>query len=147
MIRKILVPVDGSEHSRTALEFACELSKKFEASLSVVHVVKDEAAERVVMVLGSSHVTLPADPQRVAAAGQALIDAVTELVESKGCRLAAADSVSGSPAKEILAYAKDASIDTIVMGSRGLSDVGGLLLGSVSHKVSHLAPCTCIVVR
>ena len=147
MIRKILVPVDGSEHSRTALEFACELSEKFDARLSVVHVVKDEAAERTVMVLGSSHVTLPAEPETIKAAGQAVIDAARKLTEEHGCRLASADSVSGSPAKEILAAVDDGSIDTIVMGSRGLGDIGGLLLGSVSHKVSHLARCTCIVVR
>ena len=147
MIRKILVPVDGSEHSRKALEFACDLSGKFDAELSVVHAVRDEAAERVVMVLGSSRVTLPADPEKVEAAGREMIDAARELVEARGCRVASSDSVVGAPAKEILAYAEKGAFDTIVMGSRGLSDLGGLLLGSVSHKVSHLASCTCIVVR
>jgi len=147
MIREILVPVDGSEHSRTALEFACELCKKFDAGLHVVHVIKDEAAEKVVMVLGSASMTLPASPESVTAAGKAVIDATRQFVEEKGCRLSAADAVAGSPAKEILAYAEKSAIDTIVMGSRGLSDAVGLLLGSVSHKVSHLASCTCIVVR
>lgn len=147
MIRKILVPVDGSEHSRKALEFACELSEKFEAELSIVHVVRDEQAERVVMVLGTSRVTLPPDPERVEAAGRDMIDAATKLVEGRGCRVASSSSVVGTPSKEILAYAEKGAFDTIVMGSRGLSDLGGLLLGSVSHKVSHLASCTCIVVR
>ena len=147
MIRKILVPVDGSEHSRTALDFACELGAKFEAELSVLHVVKDEAAERVVMVLGSSHVSLPADPERIEAAGHAVLEAAKERADSRGRPLASAVSASGPPAKEILAYAENGAFDTIVIGSRGLSDLGGLLLGSVSHKISHLAPCTCIVVR
>ena len=35
----------------------------------------------------------------------------------------------------------------IFLGSRGLGDVGGLLMGSVSHKVMHLAPCTCVAVK
>lgn len=147
MIRKILVPVDGSEHSRTALDFACELSEKFGAELAVLHVVKDEAAERVVMVMGNAHVSLPADPERVEAAGHAIIEAARERAESHGRRLTSMTSVAGAPAKEILAHAEDGAFDTIVLGSRGLSDLGGLLLGSVSHKVSHLAPCTCIVVR
>ncbi|WP_256432948.1 universal stress protein [Martelella soudanensis] len=42
---------------------------------------------------------------------------------------------------------RERKVDTVVLGSRGLGDVAGLLLGSVSHKVTHLAPCTCIVVR
>ena len=40
MINKILVPVDGSAHSKKALEFACELAKKFESELLLLHVVQ-----------------------------------------------------------------------------------------------------------
>ncbi|WP_180901977.1 universal stress protein [Martelella soudanensis] len=47
----------------------------------------------------------------------------------------------------ILDAIRERKVDTVVLGSRGLGDVAGLLLGSVSHKVTHLAPCTCIVVR
>ena len=47
----------------------------------------------------------------------------------------------------IVDFARDQRADAIVMGSRGLGDVSGLLLGSVSHKVSHLAACTCIMVK
>ena len=43
--------------------------------------------------------------------------------------------------------AKDRMVDAIVIGSRGLSDIKGLFLGSVSHKVGHLAECTCITVK
>ena len=35
----------------------------------------------------------------------------------------------------------------VFLGSRGLGDAKGLLLGSVSHKVMHLAPCTCVAVK
>ena len=53
----------------------------------------------------------------------------------------------GDPAKCILAAIDEESADFVVMGSRGLSDLKGLLMGSVSHKVSHLAPCTCVTVK
>ena len=49
--------------------------------------------------------------------------------------------------KTIAGLAQDRKADAIVMGSRGLSDIKGLFLGSVSHKVSHLAECTCITVK
>ena len=81
MLQKILVAVDGSEYSKKALVFAGELAQKFDASLHIVHVPQESAANRV------------------------------------------------------------------VIGSRGLGDFGGLLLGSVSHKVNHSASCTCITVH
>jgi nucleotide-binding universal stress UspA family protein len=42
---------------------------------------------------------------------------------------------------------REANMFNIAMGSRGLSDVGGILLGSVTHKVLHLAECPVLVVR
>lgn len=62
-------------------------------------------------------------------------------------RLADAELATGPIAKKIIDKAEYLGADTIVVGSRGLSDLGGSLLGSVSHKVAHLASCTCIVVR
>ena len=147
MVEKILVPVDGSAPSKKALEFACEIAGRFEATISVIHVVSDAAAERHVMVLGAAHTTTPANPEKVEEAGKPVIDAATEIVESKGVKLASADAVAGGPAQAILESAEQHGIDTIVMGSRGLSDIAGLLMGSTSHKVSNLAKCTCIVVR
>ncbi|NQU72224.1 MAG: universal stress protein, partial [Rhodospirillales bacterium] len=47
----------------------------------------------------------------------------------------------------IIEYAEQHDIDMIVIGSRGLGDLKGMLLGSVSHKVAHLAECSCITVK
>ena len=54
---------------------------------------------------------------------------------------------NGDPAETISTLARDRKADAIVMGSRGLNDIKGLFLGSVSHKVSHLAERTCITVK
>ena len=66
-------------------------------------------------------------------------------------REAGAETVStaleiGDPAGVIAEYAKANAVDLIVMGRRGLGAIGGLLLGSVSHKVTQLAPCACMTV-
>ena len=54
---------------------------------------------------------------------------------------------NGDPARVIIEYAEQHDIDMIVIGSRGLGDLKGMLLGSVSHKVAHLAECSCITVK
>jgi nucleotide-binding universal stress UspA family protein len=53
----------------------------------------------------------------------------------------------GNAAEKILQVAKDKKIDTIVVGSRGLSTAKEFLLGSVSHKITHHAKCPVIIVR
>ena len=53
----------------------------------------------------------------------------------------------GQPAAQILEIAAREGCDAIVLGSRGLGDARSLLLGSVSHKVAHLADATCIIVK
>jgi nucleotide-binding universal stress UspA family protein len=53
----------------------------------------------------------------------------------------------GDPAAGILNLAREEKADIIVMGRRGLGDLAGLLLGSVSHKVTHLADCACLTVK
>ncbi|MGH6905470.1 MAG: universal stress protein [Geminicoccaceae bacterium] len=53
----------------------------------------------------------------------------------------------GDPASTILRVAKGLQVDMIFLGSRGLGDIKGLLMGSVSHKVMQLAECTCVSVK
>ena len=53
---------------------------------------------------------------------------------------------TGDPATRIVYQAEANAADLIVMGRRGLGDLGGLLLGSVSHKVAQLASCACLTV-
>ena len=55
--------------------------------------------------------------------------------------------VEGHPVHEIVETAKSESVDMIFLGSRGLGDMLGFMMGSVSHKVMHLAPCTCVAVK
>ena len=54
---------------------------------------------------------------------------------------------SGDPAAEIIRAAREKKVELIIVGARGLSQLSGLILGSVSEKVLHVAPCPVIVVR
>lgn len=146
MINNILVPVDGSEHSRKALELGSDLAVKYDADLHLLYVVHP-AVEAQAMVLGAAAVTLEASLEELEEAGAKVIDAARRLAASHGCEKIHSEVTDGPPAKRILERARDVEADMIVMGSRGLSDFAGLLVGSVSHKVSHLAECTCVTVR
>jgi len=146
MITNILVPVDGSKQSDKALEFACNLADKYGAKLHVQHTVEVTMHEHA-MFVGSAGFAFEASDEDIQKAGKKVIEAATKIIDQQGCKLVETEIAHGSPTQNILDRAKKKDIDMIVMGSRGLSDLGGLLLGSVSHKVSHLAECTCVTVR
>jgi nucleotide-binding universal stress UspA family protein len=146
MLEKILVAVDGSEYSKKALELACQLTEKFEGSLHIVHVPQGAAADRV-MVLGGASVMIHAGRDQIEQAGSMLIEAARKIAEDSLPGKVTTELRGGDPADEIVKSAEENASDCIVLGSRGLGDFGGLLLGSVSHKVNHSAPCTCITVH
>jgi len=146
MIQSILVPVDGSESSKIALDLACEIALRFDAELSLLHVVEVTDTDEY-LFMGSARVKIPGTHEQNMKTGQSVVNAATEIAKQHGCDVKKHQIVSGSAANAILDYVENHSIDTIVIGSRGLGNMAGLLLGSVSHKVAHLAKCTCITVR
>ena len=146
MTKRMLVPVDGSEHSQKALEFACELARGMGYTLHLIHVAESLPHDRV-LVLGGAHVTIHASREDLEKAGHEVLDASRRLAEEHGVKAPESEVVAGDPAARIVEAAARQEADMVVMGSRGLSDLKGLVLGSVSHKVNHLAPCTCITVR
>lgn len=146
MIKKILVPLDGSGHSKKALELACDLAQKYEAELYLLHVVLTGESKHT-LVLGGASVTIDASREEIEEAGRKVMDAAKQIAADHGCEEVHTDIVVGPVAQSILNSAKDKNVDMIVMGSRGLTDIVGLGIGSVSHKVGHLAQCRCVTVR
>ena len=146
MIKRILAPVDGSEHSKKALELACDLAGKYGARLYLLHVSLTPAAKHT-LVLGGSTITVDASREEIVQAGHKVMESAKKIAAEHGCKDPKTDIVGGPAAQCILEHARENDVDMIVMGSRGLSDLKGLLLGSVSHKVSHLAECTCVTVH
>jgi nucleotide-binding universal stress UspA family protein len=144
---KILVPLDGSEGAGRALETALELAERFDAELSLLCVFRHhsplEASLSMVRARG------PMDRPDDALKGYAgdIVAAAKARAIAAGVTPTEAIIKRGQPARSIVEFAKDRGIDAIVMGSRGTGDMEGLLLGSVSHKVTSLAPCTCVTVK
>ncbi len=146
MINKILVPIDGSKQSTKALEFACNLADKYGATLVIQHTVETTLHEHA-MFMGSAGFAFDLDENEIHKAGEPVIETASKVLDQHSRVNAETVIDHGSPTHNIIQCAKSNKVDMIVMGSRGLSDLGGLLLGSVSHKVSHLADCTCVTVR
>lgn len=146
MIKNILAAVDGSGNSQRALEFASELADRFEGRLHVLHVPQGPVADRA-MVLGGASVMLSASREEIEAAGHSLIEAAETLARDRMKGSVTTELRGGDPASEIVTCAEERQADCIVIGSRGLGNFGSLMLGSVSDKVNHSAPCTCITVR
>ncbi len=137
MFNRILVAIDGSQYSGYALPAAIELASKFHGSIFAVHVSEHDRGRAAVFSTET-----PAEATRlVADAVKAARDAgVTARGEVH-------DVAAGHTARNIVDTAAQIEADLIVMGSRGLSDVQGLLLGSVTHKVMQLAQTPVLVVR
>lgn len=137
MFKTILVAIDGSEYSHQILPTAIEVARKFQSEVFILHVAEHDRGRAAAYSIES-----PADATRLVA------DAVKAMHKAGiAARGEVHDVAAGHVAKNIVDTAADQRADLIVMGSRGLSDVQGLLLGSVTHKVMQLAQCAVLVVR
>ena len=146
----ILCAIDGSPSAQKALEFAADLAREKAGKLLVMHVQHAHGSglvtpglaelERVENIRVTEADVLRGAAQRVVEQGAAF-------ARERGVPSVEALVGEGDPAARIIEVARDRGADVIVIGSRGLGDLQGLLLGSVSHKVAHQAPCSCIIVR
>lgn len=147
MFKKIVVGLDGSDASKTALRVACEIAKKFGSELYLVHTPQPQTvAFALGAVAGYAAVaTMPSD-EDVADAANRVISAGVKIVEDEGQTVAETHVDRGDPVEEIVACAEECGADLIVTGRRGLGTMGALVQGSTSLGVSHRAKCAFLSV-
>ena len=138
MVRNILVPVDGSEGSDRAAAQAIVMAEACEAKLSFLYVAN-------INQLAINACLSDAILEAVTKAGNVILDRAMEMVPTGIDK--EAFSETGSPAVVILDFATNNHVDMIVMGSRGLGLVKGVLLGSVSQYVVEQSHCPVLVVK
>ncbi|MEM9265861.1 MAG: universal stress protein [Cyanobacteria bacterium P01_F01_bin.13] len=157
MIRKIMVGLDHSDLSLKALQKAIAFAQSCDAELKLVHVLVDSepSAPRFSGYFGgplypSINTTMVESYQtawnQFVERSQNLLDKqVSEVcktgVNASGCLL------YGNPGSKLCEFAQTWHADLVVVGSRGLSGISELLIGSVSNHVLHHAPCSIFVVH
>jgi nucleotide-binding universal stress UspA family protein len=145
MMRTILVPWDGSEHSRRALDFLLKLLK--EQTAAEVHLLNVQHGAAVLDRIAGGR---PSEIQRTEGpateAGRKVLDSGVKALAAAGVPHVARVVVGDAP-HEIVEYAKTHHADAIVMGTRGLGTVGTLVLGSTAHKVLHLTHVPVTLVK
>ena len=148
MVKKILIPFDGSEYSKKAILFAADVAQQNNSELFLVHVVKDkDIPPEILEYVKSEKINGGIGKVSAKLISEGIMKAAQKQIQEMGLKIAKSMVFRGDPAEEIIQFAKNNDIDMIVIGSRGLGQIKGLLLGSVSSKVCHLAECTCVTVK
>jgi nucleotide-binding universal stress UspA family protein len=122
---KILVGIDGSEHSKWALIEAINVAKKFSGFIKVITVYKqgmDKEAEKV-------------------------LEEAEEYLKKEKIDHCSSSILGSNPSRALINVAKHENFDLIVVGSRGLGSAASFLLGSVSRKVVSKSHCDVLVVK
>lgn len=131
MFDRILVPTDGSDPARPAVELALNLAEAHDATLHVLYIVDQPAS---VSGMGEGFSGLDDLLDALEERGQQATKAIVEEARERGIETAAAVR-RGNPHDDILTYANEHSIDVIVMGTHGRTGVKRALLGSVTENV------------
>jgi len=148
VVKKILVPVDGSGEAERAAEFAAYLAKHLSAEVIVIYVLE------VPRLYGSLY-DMPPDRaviQRFMEENKRLVESalkpVVERMEGEGVKATLKVVHTGtSVVNAICSAASEEGVDLIVMGTRGRTGLKRILMGSVSNGVATYAPCPVLVYR
>jgi nucleotide-binding universal stress UspA family protein len=177
MFKKVLIATDGSDHASKAVAVGADIAAKYDAAVVLVHVqLHSELSEHLRHMAEVEGLAEPSGPslERALASvpeghfpanltfaaedtassykvlnaiGKQVLHRAETEARDHGAKNIASRMADGDPVKRILEIAEEEKADLVVAGARGLSDVAALVVGSVSHKLSHLSPVTCITVR
>lgn len=145
MFKNILVPIDGSRHSIMAAAQAVDIAEKYQATVTLLHVININQLTGLGTMEGPPLIT-EGMAENLNDAGKTIIEDTLQSLPPHSIKVHT-ELVWGTPERAIISQVTSKSHDLIVIGSRGLSAFSGLLLGSVSDRVVHQAPCPVLVVK
>lgn len=138
MLKRILVPIDGTEHSWRALEYACELVSYTRGSLVVMTVVSGRMKQHIVE-FGSDCLYVQM--------GDEVLDAAHAILSGKNIDCTYLLENDNNIAESILRAVDEQECDGIVLGSRGMGVLEGLFRNSVSSVIVENANVPVTIVK
>ena len=137
MFGTILVAVDNSPQAERAAELAGQIAAAGDDEVVVLHVIEQH------LIQGGTLSAMTTDDARE------LVGRFVTTLHGLGAkaRPEVSHALDGYVGRVIASIAEEGGAGLVVMGSRGRTDLGALLLGSVAHKVLHLAPCPVLIAR
>jgi len=147
MINKLLVALDGSNHSLKAVDYASEIAASLKAKVILLYVVKlQELPEGLRDYADLEHIPgIDVDILKKVAGD--LVSNAEKRAREKGVDDIVGEVKEGPVARTIIARAQHHDVDMIVVGSRGLGNVEATLRGGVSHRVELMAKCPVLTVK
>ncbi|MDG5775108.1 universal stress protein [Haloarculaceae archaeon H-GB2-1] len=134
MYNDILVPTDGSQGAKAALEHGIEIGSQWDATLHTLFVVDTRVARSGPLLETLREEGRQAVRDVEVTGTQAGLTVVTEIVE-------------GNPHEEILEYVSEHDIDMVVMGTHGRTGIDRVVMGSVAERVVRRSPVPVLTVR
>jgi len=148
MFKKIICGIDGSDYSSRAAALAAKMAKTCGATLDLVYVVPIPIIN--LFAPSSSMITPEFLPQQMEDnlknRGREILDETNRRIENEGIMINQRLEM-GHPADILASLAQDENFDLMVVGSRGMSEIKGLLMGSVSTSLIHSSPCPVLIVK
>lgn len=156
-MKKILVPVDGSNASINAVKKAIEIGKKYNSNIKLISVVKSTEGrskarnENMWSAVDGSIIIKSVELEKKLEStymenAQILLDQIVTKLDFNGTNVEK-EVLIGEPYEKILETAKNGYYDLIVMGNRGFSKIKRFFVGSVTQKVISESPCPVLVIR
>lgn len=147
-IKKILIPVDGSKPSQKATEFGIALAKLLTANVIALHVIQTAPYTAVLAHPSTVPPPIPPVDDEVRKFANECVNKVVEEGKTFGVSVEPVISETSSSVRdEIIKIAREKDVDLIVMGTRGMTGLKRIILGSVASGVVTYAPCPVLVVR
>lgn len=146
-MKAILVATDASAASNRAVDVAADLASKYDASLNILHVIRDMQLPPELRNMAEVEKIQGARMDVLQFVANKILGDAQERAKKQGAKNIRTATGEGDPGTAVLDHAKEQGVDLIVLGTRGLGQVKGMLLGSVSRKITNLSEMSCLIIK